>query len=996
MALSNDKLREIVHELLTRPGHEKVRSLLYVLLTDGLDVPSSDIDYEKALPEVHGRADALLGRTVIEFKSDLRRERDAAEEELTRYLSQREAETRDRFVGIATDGSAFQTFELRGQDLQQLGDSYVPSRDDPRELLVWLTAAVAVGEDLQPDPGIVERELGKGSLAYHRARLRLAELWQDVSSHPDVILKRQLWSQLLQRVYGTAVGAEDELFLQHTYLTIVAKAMAAQTMGVATNEWSALLSGEPFRDAGIDGAVESDFFDWILEAAGANDLIARIVRQVGRFRLAEIENDVLKVLYESLIDPEQRHDLGEYYTPDWLAKRMCDHVIEDPLEQRVLDPACGSGTFIFHAVRRLLHAADAAGYSNRKALERCCAKVIGIDVHPVAVLIARVTYLLAIGEARLTARGRPPISIPVYLGDSLQWNTYGMMDKREVQIEVPDGPTLNFPGSVAVDPSVFDQVISRMLQLSERRAGNDALNKWLERDMAIAEADRKVLVKTYEHLTELKEAGRNHIWGYVARNLVRPVWLSSADQRPDVVIGNPPWLAFRYMSQENQKVFKDECQRRDIWAGGKVATHQDLSGYFFARCAELYLNGGGQVAFLMPYAALNRKQFENFRRGYYGGSPRKGGQVLATIRFTGAWTFDERVQPLFPVPSCAMFATRTDTGALPPTVEAASGRLPRRDATLQEATAALKWSEEPWPTAGRLEGGSAYRAHFHQGATVVPRMLSVVEKTGGGRLGTNRKAPAVQSLRSSQEKEPWKSRRTLRGNVEAKFLRPLYLGGSVAPYRLLEPALAVVPWDGKALLDAGQADAQGYAELAEWMTRAERLWNKHKRGSMSLIEQLDYYGKLTAQFPIAEVRVLYAASGTLPAAAVLMESTAIIEHGLYYGAVESLAEGHFLMSVLNSDAARGRVAHMQARGQWGARHFDKLLFELPIPRFDSKDALHKDLAKAGKRAEATAATVVLPADGHFVKARKLIREALAADGVGEEVEQLVGVLLGTN
>ncbi|MCH8950009.1 MAG: hypothetical protein IIB87_06490, partial [Chloroflexi bacterium] len=155
------------------------------------------------------------------------------------------------------------------------------------------------------------------------------------------------------------------------------------------------------------------------------------------------------------------------------------------------------------------------------------------------------------------------------------------------------------------------------------------------------------------------------------------------------------------------------------------ATHQHLSGYFFARCAELYLRGGSKIAFLMPYAALNLKQFEKFLRGFYGGSPRRGSQVLATVRFTEAWTFDETVQPLFPVPSCALFATRTEIGPLPSTVQAASGQLPRRDATLEEAERALTWREAPWPQAGLLEGGSAYRERFRQGATMVPRMLCV-------------------------------------------------------------------------------------------------------------------------------------------------------------------------------------------------------------------------------------------------------------------------------
>ena len=67
---------------------------------------------------------------------------------------------------------------------------------------------------------------------------------------------------------------------------------------------------------------------------------------------AGVEHDVLKVLYESIITADQRHALGEYYTPDWLARRAVQDLVDDPLSQRVHDPSCGSGTFVFHAVRR--------------------------------------------------------------------------------------------------------------------------------------------------------------------------------------------------------------------------------------------------------------------------------------------------------------------------------------------------------------------------------------------------------------------------------------------------------------------------------------------------------------------------------------------------------------------------------------------------------------------------------------------------------------------
>ncbi len=93
---------------------------------------------------------------------------------------------------------------------------------------------------------------------------------------------------------------------------------------------------------------------------------------------------MLKALYESLIDPAQRHDLGEYYTPDWLAAKLTRAVVTAPLTQRVLDPACGSGTFLFHAVRHLLAAADAAGWPKRDALRACCSLIHGMDIHPVA------------------------------------------------------------------------------------------------------------------------------------------------------------------------------------------------------------------------------------------------------------------------------------------------------------------------------------------------------------------------------------------------------------------------------------------------------------------------------------------------------------------------------------------------------------------------------------------------------------------------------------
>lgn len=1002
MPLSPERLREVVVELASRPGHEKVRALLYSLLIDGLGARSTEVDFERAVPEVRGRIDALLGRTVFEFKSDLRSETGDAEEKLARYLGEREAQTGERFVGIATDGASFVPYELRRGRLRGL-PQYTTSTAAPRDVLDWLGAAVAVAADLLPTPEVVTRELGRGSLAWQVAREELAAMWAEVGEHPDVRLKRGLWSQLLERVYGASVDTDD-LFFQHTYLTVVAKTMATHVLGIVMPDPGDLLAGRAFQEAGIGGVVEGDFFDWPLAAERGSELVRRIALQAARFRLRDVQADVLKGLYESLIDPEQRHDLGEYYTPDWLAARMCERAIDRPLEQRVLDPACGSGTFLFHAVRRFLAAADAASIGNREALRQCVRQIVGIDVHPVAVQIARVTYLLALGEERL--QDRPHLAIPVYLGDSLQWNTRGFLAEREVLIEVPDGgPILEFPFAVARDPALFDAVISRMLELSERNASPEALVNWLRRKHKLDVPTAAIVAGTYENLCALRADRRNHIWGFVARNLVRPVWLSQAEERADVIVGNPPWLAFNLMSPAIQDAFRRECQRIGVWVGGRgITPHQDLSAYFFARCVELYLKPSGAIAFIMPYAAMSRRQFEKFRSGVFVG--RRGRRIehtWAALVFKEAWAFPDDVQPLFAVPSCVFFAQHEESPAsgdlsarrLPGSVSVATGTLPRRDATPVEAGVALSWREMPWPESRAQDGGSRYGEAFRQGAIIIPRMIWTVQRSSTGVVGQDPSAPIVESRRTSQEKPPWKHLPSLRGNVEEQFLRPLYLGESVAPFRLLQPVLAVIPWQEREdrTLDADAAEAAGYFHLAGWLARAEELWKEHGRGTRSLYEELDFYGQLSAQLPPPELRVVYAASGTLPAAAILEDPAAICEHALYWMAAEDGAEARYLLAVLGSETARRLVAELQARGQWGARHFDKVMLSLPIPPFDPANPLHRRLAQAAERAERVAAAVPLREGEYFVRARQRIREALREEGVAQQIDALVAELL---
>lgn len=196
------------------------------------------------------------------------------------------------------------------------------------------------------------------------------------------------------------------------------------------------------------------------------------------------------------------------------------------------------------------------------------------------------------------------------------------------------------------------------------------------------------------------------------------------------------------------------------------------------------------------------------------------------------------------------------------------------------------------------------------------------------------------------------------------------------------------------MLDAEAAARRGRTGLAGWMSRAEAIWEAHKTATVSLAGQFDYYGKLGSQFPIQPIRVVYAKAGTLPAAAIVQDPHAVIDHMLYWAAVTDRREGLYLASILGSETARKKIEALQARGQWGARHFDKVMFTLPIPRFDANKGLHTDLAAAGAEAERIAALVELPENTHFQTARRRVRDALAEAGISERIDALVARLLG--
>lgn len=806
-------------------------------------------------------------------------------------------------------------------------------------------------------------------------------------------MKRDLWDGLLRQVYGDDVGS-DALFLQHTYLTILVKAIAARVLDLEIDDPAEMLSGRLLANEGIVGAVEADFFDWPLIVRGGEDLVRSLATETIRFRLRDVEVDVLKSLYESLIDPDERHDLGEYYTPDWLAARVVAAAVPRPLEQRVLDPSCGSGTFLFHSLRRLIEAGRAARLPPAEIVAACADRVFGIDVHPVAVALARVTWLLALGDL---VQDRPPtLSVPVYMGDSMQWSLRPLGASAEVLVDVPpNDPPLRIPAGLASDLGLFERALDELNRGLDTLAEPEAVRDAIARAGATAE-DADLLGRTFAQLKQLFLDGRNHIWTFILRNLLRPVWLSHPDHRADVLIGNPPWIVYRHLSADMKDRLREALQGYGLWVGGSLATHQDMFALFWARGAERYLREGGTLALVLPYAALNAPVFAGMR---------DGNMQRVRVAITGGWGL-ERVWPIFGAQSgssttstCVLFGERDRAGGPPAEFDRWVGVLPRRDASESEAADALEHLRAAWPRARTLIAASPYRRRFRQGATLTPRRFFLVDNAATGRLLSRRDAPRVRGRVGNLDKHPWTGVEPPEGSVERMFLRRIALGESVAPYRVLELVTGVVPLENGAILTSASADARGHRGLAAWLRDAEGKWNEHSNrdvgghARMSLAERVDAMGMLRAQAHRAPIRVLYTKAGTRLSACWIEDDDLVVDHMAYWSAANSLAEAAYVAAILNTEIVLNRVRDLQPVGQRDPRHFDNLVWTLPIPEFDAAEVLHQDLAAAALHAAAIAARVELPGDAHFTAKRRLIRQALVDDGVAETIERLVDALL---
>ena len=388
--------------------------------------------------------------------------------------------------------------------------------------------------------------------------------------------------------------------------------------------------------------TEGDFFGWYCDEW--TEAIAKQIRQLlvalSDFDPDSVEQapervrDLLKRLYHGLLPRQVRHDLGEYYTPDWLAERLLvqlDHQMFEPrdvefrrrdadrvrprlITTRFIDPSCGSGTFIVLIIRTLRQWARECGVSETdKSLPALLENVVGFDLNPLAVISSRANFLLAIAD--LLKFVEEPIELPIYLADSIVLPAAG---QGETVYSTPKGiyelPLRGVNRQFLVPQVLANRerlnVLARVLRSDvERNVGVEAFLQSCESEFGLPsdqwERCEPHLRTLYETIAELHRDGRNGLWADIARNMFMPLFI----QQADFVVGNPPWVNFESLPQHYRDRSKPLWERYGSFVHGGMETilgkgKKDVSTLLTYVAADLYLKPRGRLGFVITQSVF--------------------------------------------------------------------------------------------------------------------------------------------------------------------------------------------------------------------------------------------------------------------------------------------------------------------------------------------------------------------------------------------------------
>ncbi len=845
------------------------------------------------------------------------------------------------------------------------------------------------------------------------------EIYPALKEDAGTRTKRDLWLDVL-RSSGNAPSGEleqrpddspyvttaegDDLFITHTILITIARAVGRSLQNGQRNA-----SDDPLS------YVDEGFAAWPF-APGADsepthqpgaDWVRRVFEVADRYDWRARSRDVLRALYQDMVPPEQRRAFGEFYTPDWLAEMLVERLLDDdwlsesvahalnadPMGVGVLDPACGSGTFLYHAARRIVRYMREQGYQDGKIAEVASRLVYGIDIHPVAVEFSRANILRALPVD-------PPNglnSINVVQGDSLIYSRSGMTLENQENVpyylvETPLHQLLGIPVSWTDQESFADDLRRFVL------AANSIPPKPMPVGIAmgLSQHDTQIIENTFNTLIEVCRDEKDSVWGWYFQNIVGPSKLRR--RKVNRILANPPWVRMSHIQTAQRKSeLETLANELGFWGHGKANTSFDIAGLFVKRCAQNYLApGGGLAAWVLPQGALDGMNWENVRNDPYTSAGALEYMDIGKVR-----------KAPFTVESCVWLQTHSQGQEKPDQdQESQSSDVTTKILTNLEGSPKLEphtsyddvklrtnWVDAPrkLPKAKSSYLSTNGESPFRLGAALVPHCLV---KVATNTLETSSNFANFSTTPST--KKPWSSKGTLNGKgVPARWIHSAAFSTSMFPFTLRrELDKVVLPLNENGLYDESAKD-NGFWVNAEAVYRDGK--GKGKNTPDTLWGQVDFQNKLTRQTTSVVAgeglrKVLYNKSGRIGLRSARVPPSIITNDTLYHLTCSSESEAAYLTSLFNADCLQ--EAYRQS--QRTRRHFDLHFWHtVPIPKYDPRNPTHIQLADLCKQAEVVAEEIrdSFPDNAGQIRVSDAIHQALRERGIADQIDDAARQLM---
>jgi len=987
---------------------------------------------------INGRADAVYNRLIIEYenpgtlkeKNSYRVNQHAITQvkDYAQALVRRERHKPERLAGVVLDGYHFIFVRFKAGIWQE--DN--PLRVEASSTEHFLKLLASLSTELALIPENLIRDFGENSFI---SRKVVSTFYRSLTEtqNPKAKTLFEQWSLLFSEVcdyekaskikiesFARNFGITEEridpfrfFFSLHSYYVTFIKLLTLQIVHYYTvsksdadlkqaatfdkenlkSYFQEIEKGAIFKLLGLANFLEGDFFIWYLDLWEEKiyEALKSLLSKLADYSLLTLDvdpdttRDLLKKLYQQLMPKELRHNLGEYYTPDWLAERLLNMLeagkFEGNPDKRLLDPACGSGTFLVIAIKKIRQYAKEKKIPESQVLEKILSNVVGFDLNPLAVISARANYLLALGDLLQYRKGE--INIPVYLCDSIMTPQEGkdLFGIEKVKFNTAVGPFI-VPKSL-VQAQYIDTLSNLLEETTPLNLNREQfIEKITPKFPLIPEKDKEpidILCKLYEKLLNLQKQGINGIWARIIKNAFAPLFAGEFDY----IAGNPPWVNWESLPENYRR------ELVPLWSEkyglfphkgfesilGKAK--DDISILMTYVSLHKYLKSGGKLGFLITQSVFKTsgagQGFRKFKLP--DGKPIQVLHVDDMVElnpFEGASNRTsviilQKGRPTkYPMPSYLYWKK---------IIKGKSIDLRSSLKDVMEITERKQFSAEPvnendltssWITGRpraikgikKVLGQSDYVAHagVYSGGTNGVYWVDIINKRPDGLV-------VISNLTEGAKIKV----ESVQATIESNLLYPLLRGRDVKKWKAKPSAYILITHLPGMRLKAITEDEMKarYSKTYIYLKRFEGVLRKRaafkryftKKDGGHIVETAPFYSMFDiGDYTFTPYKVVWPniASKIVSAVISTKENKAILpQHIVTLVACESSKEAHYICALMNSKIVNFALQSYSMKGgkSFGDPH---VLQNIRIPKFNPQNSLHLKLAELSERAHQAA------------------------------------------